>query len=175
MDEVATTDVVEAIKSGEMCMRTAFSRTEKGLKLTFKAHPRVEEFFRNLSASDPSPVLLTGRHWEIVESGQELLAYEDMELFRGVQVGNAQLNQTGRLDLVGGPLRDSSGIVNLSYFRLVGISQGNGVSFLVRGVWSLAYLERQRSAIRKLQQNFYISYIRPTDLSTTLSSQEIAF
>jgi hypothetical protein len=62
----------------------------------------------------------------------------------------------------------------MSFLRLAGTSEGNGVTFGVKGVYSLESLRNLRDKISASARQLYIEYLRPVDLTVTVSTQEMA-
>lgn len=171
------------VKRGETCVITTLSRTALGLSLRVKAHPAVELFMRGLAAPDSPPVevSLADRYWVPINSKSTLLAYRlgaPMPIVVNPNTGQPLFT----LDRLARPLLDDTDSegrprgdvpVNLSYLRLIGISEGAGVVFNVRGVYSLDALRNLQDKIAYAQQQFYINYIRPVNLSVIVSTQEV--
>jgi hypothetical protein len=165
--------IAEVVKNGESCILASLKRSPAGLTITVKAHTNVEEFFANLEEKHTTDPRLASRTWSPVD-GDELMVYYS---------GNAQ--KFGRLvgddgnmftlDTIGGQLIESSNVLNLSFLRLVGISKDAGVSFSVRGVYSMDYMQNLRTRIGAAARRFYIDYVRPIDLNLNLiiSTQDI--
>lgn len=178
--EVVLDPDVEAIvvKRGETCIITSLSRTALGLQLRVKAHPAVEMFMRGLADPDAPPVevSLTDRYWVAPEGKPALMAYRlptPMPSVTNPSTGGAlfQLDKLSRPLLDGERERDTP--VNLSFLRLIGISEGMGVAFNIRGVYSLDALRTLQERISEAQRQFYINYIRPINLHVIVSTQEV--
>lgn len=171
------------VKRGETCVITTLSRSALGLSLRVKAHAAVELFMRGLAPPDSPPVevSLADRYWVPQKAAQPLLAYRlgaPMPAIINPMTGSPLFN----LDRLSRPILDdidSEGRsrgdvpVNLSFLRLIGISEGPGVVFNVRGVYSLDALRAMQDKISYAQQQFYINYIRPVNLSVIVSTQEV--
>lgn len=170
------------VKRGETCVITTLSRTALGLSLRVKAHPALELFMRGLASPDAPPVevSLTDRYW-VSATKQPLLAYR-----LGTPLPSIINPATGApfftLDRLSRPLLDDTDSegrsrgdvpINLSYLRLIGISEGAGVVFHIRGVYSLDALRTIQEKLVDAQQQFYINYIRPVNLSVIVSTQEV--
>lgn len=158
------------IKRGETCIITELRRNALGLQLRVKTHPAVELFMRGLSDPSGSPldVTVSDRYWE-PQKGQSLLAYRFAQPF--IPTGDYTLEALGRPLIE--PEDRNSGHINLSFLRLIGISEGAGISFALKGVYSLDALRRMQDRLTYSQQQFYINYIRPVNCSVIVSSQEV--
>lgn len=170
------------VKRGETVIITTLSRSARGLTVRCKAHPNVELFMKGLSEPDTPPVEVgvADRYW-LPPPGSKtpLLAYrlsQNLESPRGVSGAPLFV-----FDKLARPLIDQEGDemphrdqpVNLSYLRLVGISEGMGVTFDIRGIYDLTLLESMLEKIKHAQQQFYVQYIRPVNLSVIVSTHEV--
>lgn len=175
------------IKRGEKCINTIFHHRTTGLTLEVKVHPSVEDFFRTLSGGETVDVRGSGRQWEHTlnrgerarkETETLLLAYDLQET---IYVPNTSKGSPVSLDLLSQPLtiQDRSvlrSIINISYLRLVGISEGTGVEFRINGVYSYDAIKILKDQIEEAQRLFHAQYLKPVDISLSLftSVQEIA-
>lgn len=180
------------VKGGETCIQTTLSRRNRrfgdpaewkgGLIVSVKTLPRVEEFMQSLGQGETVDVGTVGRHWFPI-SGQPLQAYI-------IQSLNASRKQSDdgsfvTLDKLGSPLLltdsergDKYPTVNLSFLRLRGISEGAGVMFGIKGVFSLDELQSFEKHLTAAQRKFYNDYMRPIDITiqlVTMSTQEVRF
>lgn len=185
--EVIIDPEVEAavIKRGETCVITTLSRTALGLQLRVKAHRAVELFMQGLASPElpPVEVSLADRYWVTLAGKPPLMAYRIATPLPSVTnpiTGGSlfTLDRLSRPLLDNDPDSPGSGRerdmpVNLSYLRLIGISDSQGVCFNVRGVYSLDALRMLQERIAYAQQQFYINYIRPINLSVIVSTQEV--
>jgi hypothetical protein len=178
MGEAVTYDNYEK----EQCIqvhlkRSALGSVEKenmfGLTVNVQAHPRVEAFFKELADDIVSPNTIAGRGWFAVDN-KPLKAYinhtsslEQLRCDQGMLIN---------LDRLGAPLIETSSssgeeVLNLSFLRLVGISEEGGVTFHLKSVYSLQGLFRLRDLIQNAQNKVYNSYLRPVHLSVTTTQQ----
>lgn len=167
---MAGENIASVIKRGEICIQVIFHRTAAGLSVQVKARPEVEEFMQTLGGGERVDVESCGRYWTPLTKGQSLLAYVTASMGRSEGV---------TMEHLGHPLivqdRNVSGgeLVNLSFLKLVGVSDGPGVTFNVQGVYSLEALRKIRDRIAKTSVNFYNEHLRPVDLMAFVSTQEI--
>lgn len=184
MDEIVSTDqAATIIKRGELCIcftmhrNLLHARDGVGLTLSVKTHPSVEEFMRQQSPdSPPIEVKAAGRHWVSLDKEHPLLAYRMAEKIPFVESDD----DTGcfSLDYLGNPLiitddRHRKPLLNLSFLRLVGISEGAGVTFGIKGVQSLDSLKETRDNLSTACRRFYGRYLKPVDLTVMVSTQEL--
>lgn len=187
---MADLDTVDAsvIKGGETPIEILLSRKSKvGLRLSVKAFPQIEDYMRALGTGDRIPVELSGRHWRPVnQSDPPLMAYNLTE--------RLSLKGAYNLDALGQPLEAedryydgpptppgaitldggrSNGWVNLSFLRLAGISEGAGVSFQVRGVYTTDAAIELGERLSKAAYRFFLDYLRPVDVIVKVSTQEV--
>lgn len=159
------------LKRGETILQSRFRRGAKGLRVWFKTHPSIEDIMRSWAETvGGQPVIgntnTYGRYW----IGASPLP------FYVVQEGRGSFPFSGglyRLDSPGQPLLDQNEVVNLSFLRLVGISENAGVEFTIAGVYSEPEAKRIQQLIGQASKRFYADYLLPVDLELTLSSQEV--
>jgi hypothetical protein len=169
------TILAEVKKSGEMPIIVGLSRHKAGLKLQVKGLPIVEDFFRDFAQGEVQPVVNHARHWYPV-SGKPLMVYA-LPKSLGQMVADDDTRFT--LDKVGNPLLiqthadrpDTS--LNLSFLRLVGISEGDGVAFTVKGAMDLEETRRLAQRIMLASRRFFIAYMRPVNINVFVSTQEM--
>lgn len=160
------------IKSGEVCIQVQLSRGVRadktsGLTVSVQALPRVEDFIRSLGTGETTDVRTIGRHWSPIEKEGHLLVY-NLNTNIGIQ---SQSYSPYRIDRPGWPILEAAHggqpmhLANLSFLRLVGISEGPGVSFGVKGVFTLEHLRQMRDLVMEASRQFYISYLKPVQLS----------
>lgn len=166
-------------KSGEMCIKSSLKRSSQGLIVSVMAHPRVEEFMQRLAMEEVVDVVPSGRHWTALD-GRVLRAYgpptvplDPLRTEDGLSIGIDRLGQpliefyedrnTGR----------GEEKLNLSFLRLVGISEGDGVSFLLKSVYSLQGMKKLRDQLQSAQTILYNGYLRPIEFTIATYTQEL--
>lgn len=167
------------VKGGELCLRVNLMRSDYGIRMTVKTSPLIEKFMRNLGPGTAQDINNHARGWLPIEADKPIMIY-DIERHGLGSLGSAgnrySLIYPGRqLDIsaeIGVP-----DVVNLSFLRIVGVSEGEGVSFHIKGaVHSLEGLRDIKNKIGTACRNLYVDYIRPVDLTvsvTQISSQEM--
>jgi len=177
--------VASVIKRGEICIQTTLHRTHLGLTISVKVHPTVEDFIRNLGSGETQDVRIMGRHWQPIgtkplevwnlASNPGRLQTDDGSYFRIDVPGYPLLNPGGgRPDGEGDPVPTvGRGDLNLSFLRLVGASEGAGVEFGVKGVYTLDQCRQIRDRIVGSARRFYVNYLQPVDMTVMVSTQEI--
>ena len=161
---------VNIIKRGETCIQISLHRTPMGVTLNSKCHKGVEEFMRGLGTGRKVDVDTVGRYWRAVPAEATLQAYDLTQ-----SIGREDEGSKFRLDHLGHPLIEDNGSVNLSFLRLVGISDGAGISFGIKGVYSLSHLRNIQNQLGRCAREFYVSYMQPCDLTVSVSTGETAF
>ena len=193
--------MVEAIsnKGGEDIIQTSLRRTTQGLLVTIKAHPRVEEFMQRLSGGEVVSVSSIGRNWltewtepeirvgdKVIPSNRHIIRAEPLrayalhvpfEPFRSNdgtwidldRLGHPLLSQ-GSND---GSIRGNDEQLNMSFIRLVGISQPEGVQFLLKTVFSMNGMKKLRDSIQNAQNSFITEYIKNVEYTITTATQTI--
>jgi len=174
------TEIEEAVlvKGGEAVIRINIHRNvlsgkfQIGCVLTVWIHPRIEDFVRQMGNGELLDVSSMGRYWVATEKEKPLVAYSLSSL-------HPSERESFTLDRLGQPLiQDNEGglapkMTNLSILRLVGASEGAGISFGVRGVYTLDQLRRTRDQLMDATRQFYLMYLKPVNLSIIVSTQEI--
>ena len=179
------TDDLNIVKGGESIVRISLIRSVRGLRVEVKAHPVIEEFFKQNAVHPGQPEPTTqqvnslGRYWQ--PSGKEgvtLSAYDRVTALP-ITLGTDDM---ANLDRVGQPLLEPyahptgrrSHNVNLSFLRLVGISEPEGVVFYVRGVHSIELVRETKEKLSDGVRRFYASYLKPVEMHIVMQTQEVA-
>lgn len=186
-------------KSGEDKIRTIIGRSTAGLMLNVWAQPHVEDFIRSLGTGEQLDVQTLGRHWMAPgkDPDKKVLVYQ-MEH----DLGQLNMNNlfSFRLDRPGYPLVEDSGAgepaplhyededrlrprrpamrfgpecLNLSFLRLVGISEVGGVSFCVKGVYQREGIDKLAERIEQASTRFYREFLKPYKVIVTTSVMAI--
>jgi hypothetical protein len=171
MEETATVN-----KGGETCIQVTLARNGEGLRVSAKVHPRVEEFMRILNNGNVQDIRTYSRLWT-PPSGSELTAYTGGKVTGGSFVLEDGSQYT--LDQLGQPMHVPNGTpaptLNLSFLRLVGISVNDGVSFTIKGVFSTDAMKRMKEQMSLATRKFYVDFVRPVNMTITVSTQEVRY
>jgi hypothetical protein len=160
------------IKRGETILQYRYRRTIKGLKVWMKAHSLIEELIKEWTAKDAAEQAITtrlinyGRQW----TGEDLRVYE---LVRGLEPRSFGDGEYTLADPGQELIQSRSGMVNLGFLRLVGISSQDGVTFTVDGVYSPGEIKRIEGLISRATKRFYTDFLLPVELEVTISTQEM--
>jgi hypothetical protein len=146
-------------------MQITLHRSAIGLSVHVKTHPAIEDFMRSLGDGLVKPVEIYGKSWISMPGSERSLEIYNMD--------RSLPYDMYRLDIAGRPM-EQEGQLNMSFLRLAGTSEGNGVTFGVKGVYSLESLRNLRDKISASARQLYIEYLRPVDLTVTVSTQEMA-
>jgi hypothetical protein len=161
---------VAVVKGGETCIMISLQRTAAGLSVNTKVHSRVEEFMRINNQDNKVDVRTMTRNWKS-QGDKPLYAYIGGERFGNIALGEGAYN----IDQIGGNLMLPNNTLNMSFLRLVGISEGAGVTFTIGGVYSNDSLENLKRILQKAARKFYVDYLRPIDVTVTVSTQELRY
>ena len=190
LPEVGGVNDINMVKRGESCISMTFRRSMGGLTLSVKTHPAIEEFFRNISTGEQVDVRSLGRHWVGITKDTQLMAYNLAEPIPIIQLDasrRARFDWLARQLLTptgsGAPPGDgllhaadtprSGGLdVNLAFLRLVGIGDGAGITFSVKGVYSESAMQSLRDNIAEAGKRFYQIYMKPVNLNVAIVTQE---
>ena len=183
-------------KGGETSLQISLGRSPRhpeGIVVSVKALPHIEAYMRALSVvtvpatthgSDaPQEVqepqitsaVAAGRTWLSLSRDMDLRVYVLQQPFHGLS-GDIRMDQVGRplVAYSGESLGGRDKIVNLSFLLLVGISEGAGVSFVLRGVYSNDQIRSLKDDLLEAVKKFYVQYLKPISLTIQVSTQEIS-
>lgn len=170
-------------KHGDIVIRTELYRNFSGLSVNVRAHTSVEDFMRvSLGCNGTVDIKVEGhRYWEPVR-GSQLLCYTLIARSEILSLVTEQ-GQPYRLDRIGYPLLETiedptrpiaqNNQVNISFLRLCGISNVEGVTFKVRGIYSSAMIDTMVHAIGMAQRQFYFSFMKPIRKSIEIVTQTL--
>ena len=161
---------IVVVKRGERVLEAKLGRSTKGLRIQAKAHGSIEDLFKSWGSGSREAVSDYGRHWSSPD-GVILQAWSirpDVadQTFRSPS-GTYQLNALGRAVV------SAEGELNMSFLRLVGISEGAGLRIDVTGVFSYQELIALQQKIHDAARQFYVDYLLPVDLTIVMSTEEI--
>lgn len=156
----------------DLKITTTLRRSRSGLALTVYGTPLIEESIKALGNGSTRPLELFGRHWRwesrFSESALSVYHLSENSGMGGVQ---GPPGQQYRLDQPGQPLIDNNydyPVTNLSFLRLVGISQGDGITIALDGVHSLDGIKSMNESIKKSCREFCVNFLKPVNMSTTI-------
>lgn len=186
LDTLAQPDpTATIIKRGELCVQFTMHRNLShakegvGLSLSIKTHRVVEEFMRQMAGDNQPMEVKTsqGRYWVGLTPERPLLAYRFQEKIPCVEADDADVGCYS-FDHLGYPLsvvndRFRKPFLNLSFLRLVGISEGAGITFGIKGVYSYDSLKTISDDLATASRRFYTRYLKPVDLTVMVSTQEM--
>jgi len=162
------------VKKDVTVLQMGIKRSKRGIIISAKADKIIEDLFASWAGTAGDvPHTMHGRMWEAPPSGAIPPLYA-LSIIpdnggRGLQTASGKAY---RLDRVGVPLVDDSGI-NIGFLRMRGISEGSGVSFVIKGVYSSDAVRQMAQDVRDAVRHFYINFIKPIDVVVTMSTQEI--
>lgn len=157
-------------KSGESRILTSLRRSPlSGLIVTIWARTEVEDFMRSLGSGEMLDVQVLERYWQPAgteKQSKKLYVYDLAQDLGPLASGDGL---SPRLDLPGQPLmgekeKYNTHTLNISFLRLVGISEPGGVSFAVSGVYSREAIDRLGELIKRATQHFYREFLKPYKL-----------
>lgn len=156
------------------------ARSYSGLVINVKVNPEVEEFVKGMGLGDFSDTRNFGRVWApYPKTEEDLNVYNlssdpgmmmcDDGTFFCLNIPGAPLSSMRQVPALGGASRS---VLNMSFLRLVGIGQENGVSFLVKDIYTTEFLIDLRTKIGMASKTFYTRYMKPKTMSVLISSQD---
>ena len=156
----------EVKKSGENLLYFNLRRSFNGLTIKCKACPAVENMFRELSNDEALDLREYGTAWVPVGHPIQIYNFTQHNTTRPVSYTLS--------DIHGPPLqsvRPGLDLVNLSFLRMVGISEGDGITFTLKGVFELEELKRIYDGIIEAAPKFYNDMLKPVDMHIMVSTQ----
>jgi hypothetical protein len=162
-----------SVKKDITVLQLGIKRSKRGIIITAKADKIIEDLFASWSAgqNDVSPQS-HGRMWEAPPNGALPPIYA-----LGIIPDNGKGLTTSqgrpyRIDRVGVLINDDTG-TNIGFLRFRGISEGSGITFVIKGVYSSDAVRQMAQDVREAVKHFYINFIKPIDVVVTMSTQEI--
>lgn len=169
------------IKRGEQYGAFTLHRSPAGLTMSIHVHPIVEEFVQGLTGTEATQVDVKtlGRYWRPLREDIPLMVW------RTEKLPHSEYEEDSTrftLDKPGDPLLAdyadpltgrTAKMVNLSFLRLVGISEARGVTFSIKGVYSYEVLKEMDRNLTAALRKFYNRYLKPIDLSIMVHTQEL--
>ena len=150
-----------------------------GLSVTVKADPMVEDLIRSMGSGEYVDAKTIGRYWVPLTQETVLNVYMVGGLSGLLQAKHGPY----RFDKVAGPLTErmvvnmATGQVdivpNLSFLRLVGIGEQEGVTFGVKGVHTEDAIMEMHSKIKLALKDFCQAYMKPISLNMMMVTQEL--
>lgn len=158
------------VKGGENIIALGIRRSSRGVVLTAKVTPAIEDYFRSQSG-DSFDVNEIHREWFVGKDAAPLKVWhivDDPGVVRS-HTGAYVLNKPGfPLVVSEGP----SKVVNLSFLRLVGISEGEGIKLEIKGAFTLTYIRDLAAQIGQSTKQFFVDFLKPVDILVTVNTQE---
>jgi hypothetical protein len=161
--DVSTTTTDDFAKSGEQKLQITIRRGSKGIRVTIRAAKEIEEHFRE-QVNDAERVNDFARAW--VGSG---LSVWSLSAPVGSQAIGGQLYTIER---PGQSLLAGDDVVNISFLRLVGISEPQGVTFEVRGAFSVTFVQNLVRKLTTAAKAYYTEFLRPINVTISMVTQE---
>jgi hypothetical protein len=156
-------------KSGEQWLIFSTVPTKEGLRVRVKAHSAVEDFIRSYSQVKPVDVALIDKRW-ISADGKPVMVYNmDKPIAPSTTYS---LEGVGK-SLGWGYNGDSNWLVNLGFLRLAGISEGAGIEFVVKDVFSVDFRRQLRAAVGKAFRQFVHDHLKAVKITLIVSGQEL--
>lgn len=136
-----------------------------GIDITVRALPEIEQFMKNLGRGRKDPIESYGGMW-IKPDERSLDVYA---LAQGLS--EDRVNYT--IAYPGREIILDDDVVNISFLRLAGISEGTGVTFTLAGVMSAKERIDLRNKFSRAVRQFCLDYITPTKVSVVIEGNEL--
>lgn len=152
------------VKGGVTWFELALGRSRAGLEVWVKAAPTLEDFMKGLSDGGKSePTESFGRKWQPTGIGAELRVY-NLNHPGYPKGGDYTINKPGDYF--------DNDLVNLSFLRLVGISDPAGIRFIVTGPYSKMFIKDLSAKIIVETRGLIREYMVPVTINLRISSVE---
>lgn len=151
---------VEEIKPGTDLIDIQVKRGLRGITVHVKAHQIVESFMSAIS------------HGKIRQLGDLDNTWASAQPEQPLQIYNINYNlatQDYQLNLAGGDLFQGN-VLNLSFLKLKGISDEDGVTFNLTTPINRDQFKRLEGMLLNATTNFYRDFIKPMNLSVSVSA-----
>ena len=157
-------------KSAERKCTVILTRSKTGLLVKVSGVREFEDLFQSWGEG-PQDLKIQCRYWSPT----------DLQVWSVTSPVGLMMDEKGmpfRIDKPGQPLVEANnnypmgGVLNLSFIRLVGISEG-GVEFSVRSVQTIEEVLNLASMIKLALKAFYLSYMRTVKVAVVISTQRI--
>lgn len=157
-------EIGQVTKGGICWFEISFSRGRGGLEVAVKTVPQIEAFMKSLG-EDHGPMTAYGKNWHSL-NGKEIFIHGMTKV--DFPSPNYAINRVAE------PLESpKDGRINLSFLRMVGISEPQGVRFGVTGPFSKPYIRELSKKIAESTRALINDFIVPIHINLRLSSQEI--
>lgn len=166
------------IEKGESILNAQIRRSVSGLTVTAKASRVIEDYFKEHARGGRVRAAAEwDRSWIKERDYPDLLIYpitEDSPFARTLQAGEFSYTLaapgSGLLLAPNAPGRAES--LNLSWIRLVGISQEAGIRFSIKGVFTEKQTRQITERTQQAVKRFFLDYLRPVNVTILLTTQE---
>jgi hypothetical protein len=149
-------------------------RNSVGLIVHMHADPRIEQFMQMNQPEHEQKLLVTAyaNAWVSLDPANPLEVYTIPDHF-------LDNDRSYRLDLPGSPLlpvnyepyHEGKVLTNLSFLRLVGISNPQGLKFGITGAYSKPYIKKLAGLLISETKIFLENYITPVNINFRITSQ----
>ena len=149
------------------------SKAGASYAIKVKALPFIEEFMKSLGDGKSQHVEAWGKDWLSVPEPDGVV--RPLMIYTMNDLSSAH-SQGYTLDNPGHPIYSyhEDGLFNLSFLRIVGISDGDGVTFGMSTPANLTMMETLRDQVNKYVGQFFRDYIRPVHLQVVVSTRELS-
>lgn len=152
------------VKGGVSWFELAIERGPKGLEIYAKADPRVEDFVKALGSGKTDGIEVYGRSWYPL-AGKDLFIH---------QLERNLTSSEYTLDAVSESFKSQrDGRVNLSFLRIVGIGDPQGIRFGLTGPFSKTHVREMLTNVIGETRSLIRDYIVPIHINLRITSQEI--
>lgn len=171
-------------KGGETLLITNISRGLRGIFITLKAHPLLEEFTANLGTGELLDVRAQyGRSWnsrddsplqvyDLTEPSLQGVLRAGNTSYRIDRPGAALIEEVQERD----PDRDRPTyrtVINASFLRLQGIGTGGGVCLHIKGPFPSSQVRTLQTAWDDILVHLYRTFMQKMDITIITTSSKV--
>ena len=167
----------EVKKGGNIVFAMTLGRSKVGQRLEIRASPDVVEWMRAQAEGDTAEVAGLDRYWTPVNKEHPLVCWmiPQQPIFAAGEL-TYTLNRPGAPLILDGGRREVDdfgrvvgGVVNISFLRLVGLTEG--VTFDIHGpAITPDGLKDLAAKLRRCMRQFYADFLLPVELDIVIST-----
>lgn len=143
-------------------------RTYVGITFWIKGLPVLEEFIKSLGTGDVKPLTSLGRQWV------ELPGYPNLQIYDVLtsqqDIPGMTIHAPGQALRLPSPQIPNAWIYNISFLRIKGISDGDGIRFGLKDIYQKEEAIQIQHEVGAAVKKFCDAYLCPLDMTCAISS-----
>lgn len=171
-----------SVSKGGVCWAEfSLGRCPKGIDMTVRVLPQIEEFIKSLSGGKSEPSEAYGMEWFPIYPAGDIMVYRtdkktiDGETWTIDKIAQPLIHiPNPREELVPeGARGNHSKKVNLSFLRIVGIGTVDGVRFGIHGPFSKDFIKQYGTDVIREMKTFVQQYIVPVTINLRIVERDM--